>query len=327
MFLIILLYLIPTPYYLNAPGLVTSCDSIVKIKDPGGLYSLKHFSKKFKGKFYLTTVYYTRANLLLYLHALLSPDAELTKPEKGEGLNYKYYDDFMNCEMGKSKSMAKVAALTEAGYSVELENYGAEIMAVDKISKALGILRPGDIILEVNKGKIKNIKQLNEIIRSYKDGQKVLLSVKRRNDIKIFNVELIKFNKLTAIGVYVSDAFRIKKMPLDIEINTSYINGSSAGLMFALEILRKIFGKDIAFGEKVAGTGIINAGGEIGEVTGIKFKLKAAGHKGARFFLVPYGNFAEAASYSLGMVIVPVKDLKSAVKKLSEIHNSKLYNF
>lgn len=309
-FLFLILYLIPTPYFLNAPGAALPCSKAVRIE--------KKTKPRFKGEFYLTTVFYSKVNLLFYLYALFNPDVELTKPASS-GLDYRYYNDFMDYEMEKSKILAKVAALRQAGYTVEIKNYGVRVLAVDKLSKSGGILKSADIILRVNDKAVRDVKGLNEIVRSYRPGDKILLKVSRKNKIKYLNVQLIELNRQTAIGIYVSNNFTIGKLPLDIKISTRFINGSSAGLMLALEILREILNEDISCGRKISGTGTINEDGAVGEVIGIKYKIKAARDRGVKFFLVPYKNFPEASSFSESMVVIPVKDLKSAVEKIKKI--------
>ncbi len=102
--------------------------------------------------------------------------------------------------------------------------------------------------------------------------------------------------------------------------------GGSAGFMLALAIVDR-FG-DLTHGYKIAGTGAIAPGGDIGSVGGVRFKVVGARRAGAQFFLVParrgpyhiwYGtyasNYEEARQCRCAgaMRLVPVRTLADAL--------------
>ncbi|UKI58081.1 MAG: hypothetical protein L6V81_01055 [Clostridium sp.] len=71
-------------------------------------------------------------------------------------------------------------------------------------------------------------------------------------------------------------------------------SGSSRGLMCALEIYNRITDYDITKGDIIAGTGSIEADGTVGDIDGVKYKLKGAVKNKAKVFIVPSGNYEEA---------------------------------
>ena len=94
--------------------------------------------------------------------------------------------------------------------------------------------------------------------------------------------------------MYLTEVINVKS---DTLVEFNYKNnesGASGGLMSTLEIYNKITKKDITKGLTIAGTGTMNADGTVGEIGGVKYKLKGAVKKGADAFIVPTLNYEEA---------------------------------
>ena len=64
--------------------------------------------------------------------------------------------------------------------------------------------------------------------------------------------------------------------------------------MCALEIYNRITDYDITKGDIIAGTGSIDENGIVGDIDGVKYKLKGAVKNKAKVFIVPSGNYDEA---------------------------------
>ena len=91
--------------------------------------------------------------------------------------------------------------------------------------------------------------------------------------------------------------------------------------MLALEIYNNLTDNDISKGRKIAGTGTIDENGNIGQISGVKYKLKGAYKEGATVFLVPSGENYEiaikvAAEEKLNIEILEVSTLKDSIIKL-----------
>ena len=81
---------------------------------------------------------------------------------------------------------------------------------------------------------------------------------------------------------------------------------------------------DLTHGKKIVGTGTIDRNGNVGEISGIKYKLMGAVKEKADIFLVPQGeNYIEARNLknekSYDIDIVPVETFKEALKYLKEL--------
>jgi PDZ domain-containing protein len=110
--------------------------------------------------------------------------------------------------------------------------------------------------------------------------------------------------------------------PFGIEIDTEALNigGPSAGLVFALGIVDTVTEGDLLDGLTVAGTGEIDAQGNVGGIGGIQQKIRASSEAGAEVFLSPATNCADAASVAPeNMTIVKVETLADAVTALESI--------
>ena len=93
--------------------------------------------------------------------------------------------------------------------------------------------------------------------------------------------------------------------------------------MCALDIYNKITEYDLTKGKKIAGTGSIDAEGNIGKIDGVKYKLKGAVNKKADVFIVPYENYDEAIKIkeknNYNIKIIESSTLKEAIEKLKEL--------
>jgi PDZ domain-containing protein len=90
--------------------------------------------------------------------------------------------------------------------------------------------------------------------------------------------------------------------------------------MFALAVVDKLSPGELTGGRFVAGTGAIDAAGDVSPIGGIPFKMQAAHDAGATVFLVPDDNCAEAATTApAGLQLVRVSGLADAVRQLQAL--------
>ena len=92
--------------------------------------------------------------------------------------------------------------------------------------------------------------------------------------------------------------------------------------MTALVIFNKLISYDITKGYKIAGTGTIDEDGTVGEIDGVKYKLKGAVKDKADVFLVPSGNYEEAIKLkeknNYKIKIIEVKTFEDAIYYLKK---------
>jgi PDZ domain-containing protein len=113
-----------------------------------------------------------------------------------------------------------------------------------------------------------------------------------------------------------------------VTLKLADVGGPSAGLLFTLGIIDKLNGDgsggDLSGGRTVAGTGTIDAAGQVGAVGGVALKTQAARRDGASVFLVPKAECADAtAELPKGLRLIAVTTLQGAVDALKSLEKGK----
>jgi Lon-like protease len=98
------------------------------------------------------------------------------------------------------------------------------------------------------------------------------------------------------------------------------IGGPSAGMMFALGIIDKLTGDNLADGRFIAGTGEITDTGQVQPIGGIQQKMVGARDAGATIFLAPASNCSDVdGAIPAGLKVVKVSTLSQAITYLDDI--------
>jgi PDZ domain-containing protein len=315
---LILLNLIPTPYFLVIPGQAINLSENITVENG---------EKDAKGQFLLTSTAIIKANLLLYIYGFFDPNIDLKNKDDEILLNMdqKDYINIMEKLMQESQMISKLVALRKAGYSPEISGGGILINGILDNSSAKNELLPGDVIIKIDEQPIHTLEEFSEIIRSYNSSQTVRITFLRDNSTYSSSISLIELpgaedeTGRIGIGVYADTKDLQCRFPLEIKINLEKIKGPSAGLMIALEVLNQLTENDLSGSLLVAGTGNLSMDGRITEVDGIKQKIVTAKKHKADVFLVPQKNYPEALKFSHGIRIIPVDDFDDAIMKLIKL--------
>jgi len=95
-----------------------------------------------------------------------------------------------------------------------------------------------------------------------------------------------------AVGIQIQPGY---DFPFDVSVRLGEnIGGPSAGLIFSLGVYDTLTPGSLTGGTDVAGTGTISGSGRVGPIGGIQQKIVAAADAGAKIFLVPPANCADA---------------------------------
>lgn len=185
-----------------------------------------------------------------------------------------------------------------------------------------GVLLAGDIITSANGILVSDVTQLRDIIAA--SGAQSPLPLVLERDGQVVEMQVIPRMsegeaRMPMIGILVSGLY---DFPIDIEIALDNVGGPSAGLMFALGIVDKLAAEDITGGAVVAGTGVINADGEVGSIGGIRHKLYGARDDGATVFFAPEANCADIGGrIPEGLQVIPVATLDDALGALRALRS------
>lgn len=316
--ILILINLIPTPYFLVIPGQAINLSENITVENG---------EKDAKGQFLLTSTAIIKANLLLYIYGFFDPNIDLKNSDDEILLNmaHKDYINAMEKLMQESQMISKVVALRKAGYSPEISGRGILINGILDNSPVKNKLLPGDVIIKIDKQPVHTLEEFSDIVRSYNSSQIVRITFLRDNNTYSTSIPLIELpntddkTERIGIGVYADTKDLQCKFPLKIEIDLEKIKGPSAGLMIALEVLNQLTENDLSSSLLIAGTGNLSIDGRITEVDGIKQKIISAKKQKADVFLVPQKNYLEALEFGHGIRIIPVDDFDDIIMKLIKL--------
>lgn len=313
---IILLNIVPTNYYLLAPGGAINLSEKILVENGG---------KDAKGKILLTSVTILKANLGQFLYAIFDSGVDLVKEKEGllSENSYEKYLEISSRMMEESQLISKIIALRKAGYNPEITGHGILVTKVDEHSPANNQLSPGDVIIKINNELVSTIEEFSNYLQKLSVGQTIKVTFIRNNSLFSTTIPIVDLSeysenleKKMGIGIYVSTKDLECKFPLKININLEGIKGSSASLMIALEILNQLTENDLTNGLTIAGTGNLGIDGKISRVEGIKQKIVSALKKKADVFIVPKDNYVETMKYNQRIKVIPVESFDELIIQL-----------
>ncbi len=222
------------------------------------------------------------------------------------GQTQKQVEERNSEDFASSQTSAETAALRELGYPVQVV-----VKSVTADGPASGVLRSGDLITSVDGTPVPTASKLTELIRARPAGTALAIGYQRDGTGATATiVTRSQDSGPPRIGVEIEQR---QPHPFELKIELGNIGGPSAGLMFALGIIDKVEPEDLTGGKIIAGTGTIDELGNVGAIGGIPQKLVGARKAGAKAFLVPVENCAEAVRNAQpGLPLVRVATLKEA---------------
>ncbi|MWV49360.1 PDZ domain-containing protein [Rathayibacter sp. VKM Ac-2803] len=223
-------------------------------------------------------------------------------------------DEANQAEMTDSQQEAIAAALTDLGYPV---GQRVSVAQLPDGSPSAGVLEPGDEVVAVDGAAVADVAALRDAVQKSGTTAPVTLTIERdgaQQDVQVTPVD----NEGTAvIGIVAGATF---DFPFDVDIQLDDVGGPSAGMMFALGIIDKLTEGSLNGGEQVAGTGTIDAAGEVGPIGGIRQKMFGAVDAGASYFLAPSQNCGEVVGHVPdGLDVLSVSTLDEALTALEGI--------
>ncbi|PZE22497.1 SepM family pheromone-processing serine protease [Paenibacillus xerothermodurans] len=336
--LVYAVYFLPLPLYIFSAGTAETIQPMVQTHQTGA---------QERGTFMLTTVRVSSASVFSYLLSLVQPYDELRS--KGELLrdneSEQEYTQRQEVSMLTSQSSAIEAAYHKLGIPYHIRNDGVVVMQLFRDFPAYEVLRPGDSIVQVDDTPVRRTEELLELLKERQAGDAVKIDYKRGDEMHSAEIKLAVLptadgttgeqQRAPRAGLGIVSV-NVQSIQADdpkhqVTITAGEIGGPSAGLMFALEIVNRLTPEDITKGYKIAGTGTIDAQGEVGVIGGIQHKIIAADKAGAEIFFAPKDytapngqiipNFSAAEERAKDiqsrMKVVPVGTIDDALQYLS----------
>ena len=282
--LIIIVFSIRFPYYIDAPGGITDMGEKIEID---GYESI--------GSFNLAYVKEYRATIPTLIISLFNKNWRVIKTEEVmlDTEDYESYEMRDKILMDESISNAIYVAYTKANNEIEILSNKLLVTYIN--SNADTNLIVGDEIISINNNIVNNREEITDIVNNSNVGNK--LNIKVINNEKEYDryAYIINEDNSKKIGILISNLNEYKTIPLVNVIVDKNESGPSGGLITALSIYNSLTKKDITNGFTIVGTGTIDLDGNIGSIGGVEYKLKSAVKSNADLFIVPNDeNYEEA---------------------------------
>ncbi len=323
--------LMPVPYVMLTPGPTTNTLGNTGKGKP--LIEITgHQSYPDGGHLNFTTVAYqggpgNRIDLLTALRGWLDSKTAVVPEEaifpKDESVQKVEQEN--TAQMESSQDAAIAAALTELKIPVTTS---IKVASLQPGMPAQAVLRKDDQIIAVDGVKVAKVEDVSARIGKHRTGEAVKITIKRAGKEQAVNVRTVaapansgsKSGK-PVVGVVLGEDHTF---PFTVKISVGDVGGPSAGLMFSLGIYDKLTPGSLTGGTFVAGTGTITADGEVGPIGGIQQKMIAARDAGAKVFLTPKDNCAEAtANAPKGLRLVEADTMHAAIASLDAVRTGR----
>lgn len=293
--------LVPVPYVTSSPG--TTIDvlatangqEIIQVEGARTYYD--------GGELRMTTVASDRAEddvtIFEALRAWASDD-EAVQPWDAV-----YREDETN-EDNEQRSHLDMVTSQDEALAVALDKLGHDVRTVVTVgelsedSASAGILEPGDQLLRVGTTRITDFEDVYEAVAAAEAGEPLPIVIRRDGERRVVEVvpRMAEDGSRPLIGVVPGTSY---DFPVRVQININpAIGGPSAGLMFALAIYDTLTEGSLTGGRRIAGTGTIDSGGQVGSIGGIQQKIAGARMAGSELFLVPAANCPDATGANNG---------------------------
>ncbi len=304
--LVVIVGWLPIPYFIYGPGAAVNLNDAIVV--PGRTPP--------KGSLYLTDIRLFPGRPIMYAVASLLPGFEIVR--RGDLVPPNVTDRQLNVEladgMTESQLNAQVVAEKAAGLRVQATIIYV-VQGTKKQTPAARCFEPNDQIVALDGRQFGTNDDLIRTATRRPPGTIFRLSVRRGGKSLSVSCATYEYKGTPRFGVYIQPQTQAIRLPIAVTFHLPDINGSSAGLMFSLQIYRTLTGTDITGGRDIAGTGVLAADGSVSAISGEREKIQAAVRAGAAVFLVPTDNYKSVAA-TRGIVVVPVRSFAEALHAL-----------
>lgn len=297
----------------------------IKLYVGGGIINLENRIEieneyKEKGSFNLCYVRESRATIPTYLLSFLTnwDRVKISDVKLDENDNTKDMWKREQLYLKEANDNAIINAYKLANEKININKEVFQILYIDL--KAETNLMIGDEIINIDGKVINTYDDIGKIIDNKNIGDTVKVLVKRDNKEKECYAIIKEYEKDKRIGI---SMLKLYDYDIERDIDLKFSNregGSSGGFMLSLAIYNRLIEKDITKGLKIVGTGTIDSLGNVGEIGGVKYKLKGAVRNKADIFFVPEANYIEAMNekdeHNYKINIVKVSKLQDAINYL-----------
>lgn len=277
---------IPLPYYIHTNGGLIDISDKVTIKN--------EYDKK--GSLNLSYVTSMSGNVLTCLLSYVIPNWDLVNQKEYVSSNETPTEvDYRNhILLDEANANATIVAYRESSKTIDIINQHYYVVYVGE--EADTTLKIGDELLKIEGIDVKSMKDYIDTVAKSNVGENLnVIVIDKDNKTVNRTAKVFAYENRNVTGILVAAKYEYKTDP-EITFNFKESeSGPSGGLMMALAIYNKLVKEDLTKGYTIVGTGTIDSAGNVGDISGIEYKLKGAIDAKADIFLVPNGeNYDEA---------------------------------
>ncbi len=297
------------------------------------------------GEIYFVTIRQPKLTLLDWVVTRKSPAVRyLTHKDKFGDKTEQQLLQSGQRQMTGAKDRATYVAFERAGFDVSRKEGPAVVdyllclqpnkegTKCEKFVPAAEVLKPNDIITELDGVKISVVSDLGPVLKDVKPGAELPISFTRDGKKMTGEVETIlapgEDEPRTIIGFSPVDTTTVA-LPdgVTVDIETEGIGGPSAGTAFTLTLIDEITPGSLMGDQRIAVTGEIDIDGKVGAIGGLNSKASAVMQVGVKYFLVPANqpetgpDSIEAARTVVGdsVEIIPIATIDDALAVLERL--------
>ena len=306
MIILIIVVNVELPYYIEAPGGTINLTERID----------ENYNKK-NGSLNMLYVTEYKGNIVTVLLSKIIKTWDLYEISNQQVSDEDANDIYIRNKVMLENSIqnATLVAYKEANKKIEIKETKNIVIATTKDNG----IEIGDEIIEVDNTPVIDITTIKKYLETKKENDIVKIKIKRNGKTKEIPITL---DKTKVIGIAMITNYEYETED-DLNINfKSGEGGSSGGLVLALGIYSEITGVDLLKGRNVAGTGTIDALGNVGEIDGVKYKIAGAVKNKMDVILVSPYNYEEAKKVikenNYKIELVKVSTFKEAIEYLTK---------
>lgn len=306
MLILITVVNVELPYYIEAPGGTINLSKRID----------ENYDKK-NGSLNMLYVTEYKGNIVTVLLSKIIKSWDLYEISNQQISNEDANDIYLRNKVMLDNSIenATLVAYKYAGKQITIKEKQNIIIATTKDNG----LKIGDIVLSVDSIPVENNTTIKDYLTTKNEGDIIKIKVKRNDEEKEISITLDK-DKIIGIMLITNYIYETEE-PLNINFRSGE-GGSSGGLILSLGIYSEITGTDILKGRNIAGTGTIDAEGNVGEIDGIKYKIAGAVKNKMDVILVSPYNYEEAKKvieeHNYNIELVCIKTFEEAINYLTK---------
>ena len=312
---VVILFNIPSSDYILLPDIAHPVAPLVKVEGAraptggGGVYFLDVIERRASE--------FEKLFPWIHSNATFVPASEIVPP----GTSSADVQAADLREMSMSQRIAAAVALRRLGRHVVVHPNGVIVNVLELGTDASRKLQPADVIVGADAKPTPTITSLHDALSGVTPGDVVDIRIRRGSKLLTESIRTVADPRQPGralIGFQPAQAAQIK-LPIRVSIDAQGVGGPSAGLAFALEIMRKL-GRNVTHGYRVAATGQMNLDGTVSPIGGVRQKVVDAQKAGVDVLLAPAGDNARVARrYAGNLRVIPVRTLGQALRALAAL--------